>query len=93
MGVLCENLKIDLSNANAAFNILDVVQRKLGFPSILINNAAHSTRDSYLELDAKTLDEHYAVNMRSTFLLCVEFACRFEKSDVDLGRIINMTSG
>ncbi|CAM3900908.1 SDR family oxidoreductase [Mesobacillus zeae] len=93
MGVLCENIKIDLSNANAAFHILDSVQTKLGFPSILVNNAAHSTRDCYLELDAKMLDEHYSVNMRSTFLLCVEFARRFEKSNLDTGRIINMTSG
>lgn len=31
--------------------------------------------------------------MRSTFLLCVEFARRFEKLELDTGRIINMTSG
>lgn len=93
MGVLCENLKIDLSIANAAFKILDTVESKLGFPSILVNNAAHSKSDGYLVFDAETLDEHYAVNMRSTFLLCVEFARRFEKSDLDTGRIINLTSG
>jgi 3-oxoacyl-[acyl-carrier protein] reductase len=92
-GVHCENIKIDLSDANAAFDILDTVQSKLGFPSILVNNAAHSTRDGYIELDAETLDKHYSVNMRSTFLLCVEFARRFEKAGLDTGRIINMTSG
>ena len=92
-GVFCENLKIDLSDEMAAFTILDTAQTKLGFPSILINNAAHSTRDGYLELDAKSLNEHYAVNMRSTFLLCVEYARRFEKSNLNTGRIINMTSG
>ncbi|WP_243297527.1 SDR family oxidoreductase [Bacillus litorisediminis] len=36
---------------------------------------------------------HYAVNMRSTFLLSVEFARLFEKSTLETGRIINMTSG
>lgn len=92
-GVLCEKLKIDLSNANAAFEILDTVERKLGFPSILINNAAHSKSDGYLVLDANTLDQHYAVNMRSNFLLCVEFARRFKESALDTGRIINLTSG
>lgn len=92
-GVLCENLKIDLSSANAAFNILDTMQTKLGFPSILVNNAAHSINSNYLELDARTLDQHYSVNMRSTFLLCSEFARRFKKFDLDAGRIINMTSG
>ncbi|MFT9497238.1 SDR family oxidoreductase [Anaerosolibacter sp.] len=92
-GVLCANLKIDLSNANAAFEILDTVERNLGFPSILINNAAHSKSDGYLVLDANTLDQHYAVNMRSNFLLCVEFARRFKESALDTGRIINLTSG
>jgi 3-oxoacyl-[acyl-carrier protein] reductase len=93
LGVVCKNAKIDLSDTNAAFTLLDTVESKLGLPSILINNAAHSKNDGYLMLDAKSLDEHYAVNMRSTFLLCVEFARRFEKSDLNSGRIINLTSG
>jgi 3-oxoacyl-[acyl-carrier protein] reductase len=93
MGVRCEGMKIDLSDANAAFTIYEEISDKLGYPSILINNAAHSTSNDYLSLDAKTLDEHYAVNMRSNFLLCVEFARRFKKSNLESGRIINMTSG
>lgn len=93
IGVRCESLEIDLSEANAVFKILDTISTKLGFPTILVNNAAHSTRDGYLELDAKTLDDHYSVNMRATFLLCVEFARRFKKSNTETGRIINMTSG
>ncbi|SFL91457.1 3-oxoacyl-[acyl-carrier protein] reductase [Gracilibacillus orientalis] len=93
MGVRCENLQIDLSDSDAAFEILDTVTQKLDLPSILINNAAHSTRGGYVELNAKTLDEHYVVNMRSTFLLCVQFARLFEKTNLDAGRIINMTSG
>lgn len=52
MGVLCESLEIDLSNAHAAYKILDTVESKLGFPSILVNNAAHSKSDGYLGLDA-----------------------------------------
>jgi 3-oxoacyl-[acyl-carrier protein] reductase len=58
-----------------------------------VNNAAHSTSDGYLELDANILDQHYAVNMRSTFLLCAEFARLFKKSQLQSGRIINLTSG
>ncbi|GIO26298.1 SDR family oxidoreductase [Ornithinibacillus bavariensis] len=93
LGVNCKEMKINLSDANAAFTILDTVSDELDFPSILINNAAHSTSDGYLKLDARTLDEHYAVNMRSNFLLCVEFARRFEQTTLSSGRIINMTSG
>lgn len=93
MGVLCKEMTIDLSDANAAFTIFEVVSAEMGNPSILINNAAHSKNDNYLVLDAKILDDHYAVNMRSSFLLCVEFARRFNKEEGKIGRIINMTSG
>lgn len=93
MGVRCAGMDVDLSEKDAALTILEAVTDKLGKPSILVNNAAHSTRDGYKNLDAKTLDDHYAVNMRSTFLLCVEFARRFEKNKLGSGSIINMTSG
>ncbi|WP_155592195.1 SDR family oxidoreductase [Lysinibacillus cavernae] len=93
MGVSSEEMTIDLSDRQAAKTILHTVVEKLGIPSILVNNAAHSTQDGYLLLDAQTLDEHYAVNMRSTFLLCVEFARLFQNSNLQSGRIINMTSG
>ncbi|SFC81427.1 3-oxoacyl-[acyl-carrier protein] reductase [Bacillus sp. 491mf] len=93
LGVRCDSLEMDLSDANAAFAIMDTVSKQFGSLSILVNNAAYSTSDGYEELDAHTLDNHYAVNMRATFLLCTEFARRFEKSNRGEGRIINMTSG
>ncbi|WP_175638452.1 SDR family oxidoreductase [Metabacillus schmidteae] len=92
-GVSSVAMEIDLSDENAAYKIFEEVEDKLGYPSILINNAAHSTSNDYLSLDAKTLDEHYTVNMRSNFLLCVEFARRFKEANLNSGRIINMTSG
>src|SRR5438105_1531755 len=70
MGVRCENLEIDLSDIDAPAHILDETEARLGPPSILVNNAAYSTRDGYQVLDAQTLDAHYAVNMRGTLLLC-----------------------
>ena len=92
-GVRCGNLEIDLSEPNSPFELLDRVTYQLGIPTILVNNAAHSTRDGYMNLDAKTLDDHYAVNMRATFLLSVEFARRLKLQNKLMGRIINMTSG
>jgi 3-oxoacyl-[acyl-carrier protein] reductase len=82
-----------LADPSAPFHLLDVVTAELGSPAILVNNAAHSSRDGYMNLDAKTLDDHYAVNMRATFLLSVEFARRFSQSQNTMGRIINLTSG
>src|SRR6266566_1196887 len=91
MGVRCESLEIDLSKVDAPKRILDEAELRLGMPSILVNNAAYSTRDGYEALDAETLDAHYAVNIRGAFLLTVEFARRF--SGKSGGRIINLTSG
>ena len=93
MGVNSDCKEIDFSTPEAAYNLLNYVEKKLGTPSILINNAAYSTNDGYEKLDANILDMHYAVNMRTTFLLCTEFAKKFKESQLKTGRIINMTSG
>lgn len=92
-GVRSASLEIDLSAADAPFELLNSVREQIGAPTILVNNAAYSTRDGYEKLDAETLDAHYAVNMRGTFLLSVEFARMFEKNKMSVGRIVNMTSG
>jgi 3-oxoacyl-[acyl-carrier protein] reductase len=91
LGVRCEAIALDLSDATAPARLLDEVERRFGPPSILVNNATHSTNDGYERLDAAMLDAHYAVNMRGTFLLSVEFARRWPGGDG--GRIINLTSG
>lgn len=91
MGVRAEGMEIDLSQPDSPDELLDAATRKLGPPSILVNNAAYSTRDGYGGLDAATLDAHYAVNLRATALLAVGFARGFEAGSG--GRIINLTSG
>ncbi|MGM0776465.1 MAG: SDR family oxidoreductase [Bacillota bacterium] len=92
-GIVCKGLEIDLSNVQSAEKVLKSAALTVGNPMILVNNAAHSTRDGYLEFDAITLDAHYAVNMRAVCLLCTEFAKRFPEWNLPYGRIINMTSG
>lgn len=89
--VRVQPVEIDLSRADAATRLLDEVNDKLGPVTILVNNAAWSTRDGYESLDVETLDRHYAVNLRTTALLAVEFARRFNGESG--GRIINLTSG
>lgn len=89
-GVRAEAVELDLSLPQSPERLLDAVDERLGPPSILVNNAAHSTRDGYEALDAATLDAHYAVNLRATALLSVVFARRF---DGESGRIISLTSG
>jgi 3-oxoacyl-[acyl-carrier protein] reductase len=91
-GVRCEHLMIDLGAAEAPLHIMQAVEAQLGPASILVNNATHDdTEAPFDQLDAPTLDAYYAVNMRGTMLLSVEFARRFAFPTG--GRIINLTSG
>src|SRR5687767_6379003 len=64
-GVRAAAIECDLSDPEAPGWLLDAVAANLGPLSILINNAAHSTREGYERLDAPTIDAHYAVNMRA----------------------------
>jgi 3-oxoacyl-[acyl-carrier protein] reductase len=91
LGVRCADLEVDLADIATPVRILDAATAQLGAPTILVNNATHSTTDGYEALDAATLDAHYAVNMRGTMLLSAEFARRYPGGAG--GRIINLTSG
>ena len=90
VGVRAEEIELDLSWPGSPESLLDAAVERLGPPSILVNNAAYSTRDGYEVLDVAILDAHYTVNLRATALLSVLFARRFEGRS---GRIINLTSG
>lgn len=90
-GVRCEKMEIDLSKIGACETLFDEVERRLGKPSILVNNATYSTETSIDNLTARELDRHYAVNVRATTLLTLEFIRRF--SFKRNGRIINLSSG
>ncbi len=92
LGVRCEQMMADLGATNAAQHIMEAVEARLGPASILVNNATHDAVDApFDQLDAPTLDAYYAVNIRGTMLLSVEFARRFALESG--GRIINLTSG
>lgn len=91
VGVRAETMEVDLSLLESPERLLDMVAARLGQPSVLVNNAAYSTRDGYEALDAASLDAHYAVNLRATALLSVGFARRFGGGSG--GRIVNLTSG
>ena len=48
----------DLSEAVAPGLLMDAVTERVGHPSVLVNNAAWSTRDGFEALDAATIDAH-----------------------------------
>lgn len=90
-GVRCRWMEADLSRPDCAPLVLEEAEKSLGPVSILVNNAAHSERHHWDLLTEEMLDRHYAVNVRTTVLLSVEFAHRFKKTHG--GRIINLSSG
>jgi 3-oxoacyl-[acyl-carrier protein] reductase len=90
-GVGAEGVEVDLSLPDSARLLLDRTEEALGRPSILVNVAAYSTRDGFEDLDAETLDAHYAVNVRAMALLSVEFARQYPGGPG--GRIVNFSSG
>lgn len=91
LGVRAEALEIDLSDPAAASLVLDTAASRLGPVAILVNNAAHSVDSNYKTLTEASLDAHYAVNVRATVMLSVEFARRFQAGTG--GRIISLSSG
>lgn len=90
-GVKASSLELDLSRSDSAELLMEAVQKELGKPDILINNAAYSTNNDFSDLKAEELDKHYLINIRATTLLSIQFARVFDKQAG--GRIINLTSG
>ncbi|MEA2277516.1 MAG: 3-oxoacyl-[acyl-carrier protein] reductase [Solirubrobacteraceae bacterium] len=78
----------DLADVQAPERLMDAVTERIGHPSVLVNNAAMSTRDGYDALDAATIDAHHAVNVRAPMLLSVLLARAGRP-----GRIVNVVSG
>ena len=91
LGVRAVGLEVDLSRPEAPVAVLDAASARLSPPTILVNNAAHSTQEGYETLDAASLDAHHAVNVRAMALLSVEFARRYPGGPG--GRIVNLSSG
>ena len=87
-GVPGQAFEADLSDPGTPQHLLDAVTERLGHPTVLVNNAAHSTRDGYEALDAATIDAHLAVNVRAPMLLSVLLARAGRP-----GRIVNLISG
>lgn len=90
-GVRAAFMEVDLAYPEAPGLVLERARAQLGSPSALVNNAAHSAQGGYDSLTVAGLDRHYAVNLRATAMLSVEFARAYDRPHG--GRIVNLTSG
>jgi 3-oxoacyl-[acyl-carrier protein] reductase len=90
-GVEADWLEIDLVDSHAPARIIDRAEERFGSAHILVNNACHSVGDSLDTLNARLLDQNFAINTRAPILLGVEFVRRFAGKGAR--RIISLTSG
>lgn len=91
LGVEADGVEIDLADPGAPEHILAAAVARFGKVDILVNNATRDTPANIDTVDAATVDQHLAVNVRALMLLCQQFVNRFDGQSG--GRIINMTSG
>jgi NAD(P)-dependent dehydrogenase (short-subunit alcohol dehydrogenase family) len=84
-------VKCDVSSAESVRQAVATAQRDLGTITILVNNAGISGKAAYLwELDEKEIDNVYAINLRSVYLMCrAVVSSMLEKR---YGRILNVAS-
>ncbi|QTB15896.1 SDR family oxidoreductase [Lysinibacillus sphaericus] len=90
-GVRCESMNIDFSDSMVSSELLNCVESTLGFPNILINNAAHCVEVDYAHVTHEIFQKHLNVNVLTPCMLSVEFSQRFGQKAG--GRIINIVSG
>ncbi|WP_394613843.1 SDR family oxidoreductase [Lentzea sp. JNUCC 0626] len=87
-----QGLGVDLARPDAPAELMAAAIEAHGRVDVLVCNHARSGGDGSLaEMDATKLDEHYAVNTRSSILLAQAFAQQWTRTDG--GRIVFMTSG
>jgi 3-oxoacyl-[acyl-carrier protein] reductase len=106
-GVRVEAAEIDLADPGAIRELFDRVEKTLGSVDILINNAAHSSFDSFVPnpssekdwagrerftIDAGSHDRHFAVNSRAVALLMAEYARRHVSRGAVWGRVVNIST-
>ncbi|MET9228274.1 SDR family oxidoreductase [Lentzea sp. NPDC003310] len=85
-------LGVDLARPEAPEELVAAAVEAFGRVDMLVCNHARSGGDGPLgELTAEMIDEHYAVNTRSSILLAQAFARRWTRTDG--GRIVFLTSG
>jgi glucose 1-dehydrogenase len=83
-------LVADLSDPNAAENLVAETVEKLGRIDVLVNNAGLTVSKPALELGADDFDRIFSVDVRGAFLLAVAAARRMKEQGG--GAIVNITS-
>lgn len=90
-GVRSIAIEVDLSLADSAAYVFDVVRRDLGSVTAIVMAHCHSVDSDILSTSVESFDLHFAVNARATWLLVKEFSQQFQ-GEFGSGRIVSITS-
>ncbi|MGH3821513.1 MAG: SDR family oxidoreductase [Pseudonocardiaceae bacterium] len=82
----------DLADSSAPERLVNEAVERLGTLDALVLNHARSQLGTVAELDSKTLDLTWAINVRASLLLVRAFADQY-RPNPDGGRIVLFTSG
>lgn len=91
LGVRAAFREDDLADPPAAARVFDFAQETVGPVDALVAVHAHSGVGGLLEITLEEWNRHLDVNARGTFLLCAEFARRWQ-GERGSGRIVTFTS-
>lgn len=106
-GGRAEAWEADLADPATVPNLLDRIEATFGPVDVLVNNAAHAERDTFLpkghaghdrqglpipSVTAETHDRHFTVNSRAAALLIAEYARRYIARGAKWGRIISVST-
>lgn len=72
--------------------LVETAREKFGLPDILVNNAGVYPSGSALEMDTEDIDLLLDVNNRAVILLSMAWGRAYRESDLEIGRIINISS-
>lgn len=107
IGGRVEAWEADLADPAVITRLFDRAENALGPVDVLVNNAAHSERDTFLPEDhagmniqgkqiqsvtSSTHDRHFVVNSRAPALLMAEYTRRYFKRGAKWGRIVNVST-
>jgi len=91
-GARTMEVEADLADVDSPCRVFDAVGEEMGAPITgLILSHCESTGTDLLSTTAESLDQHYAVNVRASWLLIREYARRLPPS-VQGGRIVALSS-
>ncbi len=90
-GVRSTAIEVDLSLADSALQIFEIIERDLGSVTAMVMAHCYSVDSDILSTSVESFDLHFAINARATWLLVREFGKQFQ-GEFGTGRIIAITS-